>query len=261
MPHVTRISITPVKSMRLHHPDRVRVETFGVLENRRFYVAEPGGRLINNVQCGPLQRIRSEWDPQTERLALHFPDGRVAEGDGSDVDGQVRTVFYQHLETGRVVGGPFSDALSEYVGRPVVLARTDEPGAGSDSFPVSLYSQASAEEIDRRAGRTDAHDRRRWRMLLEVDEVGPHEEDRWIGCRVAVGDAVFRVAKQVGRCVITTQDPETGVPDFDTLRTIKSYRPLRNGKSLDFGVYAEVEVPGSVGMGDAVEVLEPATAR
>ena len=34
---VARISIAPVKSLALQHPDRVRLETWGVPENRRFY--------------------------------------------------------------------------------------------------------------------------------------------------------------------------------------------------------------------------------
>jgi len=220
-------------------------------------VADPIGRLFNNRSFGPLQTIVAEWDPKTEDLRLRFPDGTVAEGDGSAVDGQVQTDFWGRRGTGHVVAGPFGDAVSRFVGEPVVLVRGDAPGVASDSAPVSLYSRASAEEVDRQAGRTDPHDRRRWRMLLEVDGCGPHEEDSWIGCRVRLGQAVIRVSRPVGRCVITTQDPDTGVPDFDTLRTITSYRGVRNDKSIDFGVYAEVESPGAVAVGDAVEILGP----
>jgi uncharacterized protein YcbX len=255
MPTVSALSIAPVKSTRLHHPERVRLEPFGVLENRRFYIADPVGRLCNNRRFGPLQTIVSEWDPPTEHLVLRFPDGSVVEGDGAAVDGEVQTDFWGRRGTGRVVAGPFGPAISDFAGEPLRLVRGDEPGMASDSAPVSLYSRASAEEVDRRAGRTDPHDRRRWRMLLEVDGCGPHEEDSWIGCRVRLGDAVIRVTRPVGRCVITTQDPETGVPDFDTLRTITGYRGLRNGKSIDFGVYGEVERPGDVVVGDDVDVL------
>jgi uncharacterized protein YcbX len=256
---VSRLSTTPVKSTRLHHPERVRLETFGVLQNRRFYIADPIGRLWNNKRFGPFQQIEADWDPDTERLALLFPDGTVVEGDGAAVDRPIQTDFWGRKGTGRVVAGPFSQALSEFAGLDVVLVRTDEPGAGSDSSPVSLYSQASAEEVDRQAGRDTPHDRRRWRMLVEIDGIGPHEEDGWIGCRVRLGQAVVRVTRPNGRCVITTQDPETGRPDFDTLRTIKSYRGVRaaDGKSLDFGVYADVVTPGTIAVGDPAEVLGP----
>jgi uncharacterized protein YcbX len=59
----------------------------------------------------------------------------------------------------------------------------------------------------------------------------------------------------VPRCAVTTQNPETGVPTLDTLRGIKSYRGLREGKKIDFGVYFDVDSPGRVAVGDAVELL------
>jgi len=59
----------------------------------------------------------------------------------------------------------------------------------------------------------------------------------------------------VPRCAVTTQDPDTGVPTLDTLRGIKSYRGLRDGTQIDFGVYFDVEQPGRVRVGDAVQPL------
>ena len=43
--------------------------------------------------------------------------------------------------------------------------------------------------------------------------------------------------------------------DLDTLRLIKNYRGVRDGKEIDFGVAAEVIEPGAVRIGDAVEPL------
>jgi uncharacterized protein YcbX len=58
----------------------------------------------------------------------------------------------------------------------------------------------------------------------------------------------------VARCVITTQDPSTGLKDLDTLKAIAEYRGLRDGRSIDFGVYGSVVEPGVVRVGDPVEV-------
>ena len=70
----------------------------------------------------------------------------------------------------------------------------------------------------------------------------------------------MRLRGDVGRCAITTQNPETGVPDFDTLRTLATYRPVTANeagkKHLAFGVYGEVVEPGTVALGDRVEVVE-----
>jgi hypothetical protein len=91
-------------------------------------------------------------------------------------------------------------------------------------------------------------------MLFDLYGGEPHEEDAWD--RVRIGDAIVRVAGPVPRCAVTTQDPASGVPSLDTLRGIKAYRGLRGEeKKIDFGVYFDVEQPGCVRVGDAVEPL------
>ena len=62
-----------------------------------------------------------------------------------------------------------------------------------------------------------------------------------------------RFLDRVDRCAITTQNPDTGEPDLDTLGTIKEYRGLRDRKRLDFGIYGDVVEPGRIRVGDAVE--------
>jgi uncharacterized protein YcbX len=85
----------------------------------------------------------------------------------------------------------------------------------------------------------------------------PHEEDQWDGVRLNVGDAVLRVGGPIIRCAVTTRDPDTGERDLDTLRLIADYRGRRNGEDVHFGVYAHVEQPGTVRVGDAVELQCP----
>jgi len=72
------------------------------------------------------------------------------------------------------------------------------------------------------------------------------------GGHVEIGEAVVRIPGPVPRCVVTTQHPETGIRDLDTLRIVKAYRGVRDGRKVDFGVYADVEEPGRVRVGDSV---------
>jgi hypothetical protein len=90
-------------------------------------------------------------------------------------------------------------------------------------------------------------------MLIGLAGCSPHEEDEWVGGRVRIGEALVRVREQVARCAITTQDPNKGLRDLDTLRVIKNYRGVRGRKYLDFGVYGDVVEPGRVRLGDNVE--------
>ena len=70
-----------------------------------------------------------------------------------------------------------------------------------------------------------------------------------------MGDAVLRLNGDVGRCVVTSHDPDSGVTDLDTLGVLARYRREGRNEPLPFGVYGSVAVPGRVRVGDAVSPL------
>jgi uncharacterized protein len=244
---VARINVTPVKGLGLHHPEAVELTELGVEENRRFYLVS-GGRLFNGKDHGRLVRIAPV--ALDGNLSLLFPDGREVAGT-VELGGGVTTNFWGRPVNGHLVEGPWSDALSDYAGANLQLVRTDEPGTGIDVHVGTLIGRASCERLGAELGAEV--DPRRFRMLLELEGTAPHEEDEWRDRPVRIGDAVVRVRGPVPRCAVTTQDPDTGVPTLDTLRGIKSYRGLREGKKIDFGVYFDVEEPGRVRLSAAVE--------
>ena len=257
MKTVSRLSVAPVKGMALVHPDEVSLEPFGVSANRRFFVVDADGRRYGQIRNGTLVRIEPSYDETSGALTLRFPDGTVVDG-VPQLGEAIVTDFYGRPVRGRVVEGEWAEAISRFVGRPLRLVRSDEPGAGVDRDlgTVTMLSDASLDALAQHAGVEDV-DARRFRMLIGIAGCEPHEEDAWLGRRVRVGDAVVRLHEQVARCAITTQSPTSGVPDFDTLREIKACRGTReeDGKNIDFGVFGEVEVPGRVRVGDVVEPL------
>jgi uncharacterized protein len=255
MPSVSWLSIAPVKGLALVQPDEVKLKRTGVEANRRFYLVDADGRQFGLLRDGRLVQIRPEYDAEADRLVLALPDGSTVGGEVTLGEPVATRFGSDRMVSGRFVEGPWSEAISAHAGRLLRLVKTDRPGDGVDRGrgQVSLVSDASVEEIGRQGGRDDV-DARRFRMLIGVEGCKPHEEDEWVGRHVLVGEAVVRLRGHVARCAITTQNPETGVPDFDTLRTIKVYRGVRDG-GLDFGVYGEVVEPGRVRVGDPVEPL------
>jgi uncharacterized protein YcbX len=257
---VARISIAPVKGLGLVHPDEAWLAKTGVLENRRFHIVDANGRRYNQIRKGTLVQIKPEYDAEREWLALRFPDGSVAEG-AVALDGEVTTDFYGRPVSGNYVTGPWSEALSGWFGRELRLIQSP-PGAAVDRGRghVSLVSRASLTELGKRGGQDGAVDGRRFRMLFELDGCEPHEEESWVKRQLRIGEALVRLRNDVGRCAITTQNPDTGVPDFNTLRTIAGYRPMTRNEAgkehVPFGMYGEVLEPGRVRLGDAVELVE-----
>lgn len=246
---VASINVTPVKGLGLQHPESVELTERGAEENRRFYLIS-GGLLFNGKDHGPIVQIA----PTVEdgRLALWFPGGEEVSGP-VELGAAVVTDFWGRPVTGRIVEGPWSAALSDFSGTAVQLVRTDAPGAGSDVHVGTIVGLASCERLSQELGAPV--DGRRFRMLLQLDGTEAHEEDTWRERQVRAGTAVLRIRGPVPRCAVTTQDPDTGAVTLDTLRGIKNYRGLRDGKLIDFGVYFDVEQPGRVALGDPVEPL------
>jgi uncharacterized protein YcbX len=252
---VAWITIAPVKSLALVHRDEVELEQFGVRENRRFYLVDDDGRMINGKVVGPLVRVVPEYDDEVGHLALRFPDGTLVEG-VVGTGAHVTTQISRREVGGQIVEGPWSAALSDLTGRSLRLVRAERPGDGSDRglrAGVSLVGTASLGVLADAAG-VEHVDGRRFRMLFGVDGVPPHAEDGWIDRRLRIGEAVVRLRGNVGRCAVTTQDPDTGVPDLDTLHVLGEYRgEVETTEPLPFGVWGEILEPGRVRLGDPVE--------
>jgi uncharacterized protein YcbX len=248
---VARLSIAPVKGLALQHPTEVQLGPHGVAEDRLFVFVDEDGRRYSLIRDGRMALITAAY--ANGRLRLELPDGTLVE-DEVHVDGDLVTDMYNRELAVQLVAGPWNEPVSEFVGRPLRLTKAPEEMRAVDRLrgPVTLVSQASLDELGRQAG-AETVDARRFRMLVGIDGVSAHEEDEWLGREVGIGDAVVRFLERVDRCAITTQNPETGVPDLDTLRTIKAYRGLRDGKRLDFGIYGEVVRPGRIAVGDSVE--------
>ena len=253
---VVRISVAPVKALGLVHPDEIELGPHGVVGDRRFWLVDSDGRLYNGKRNGPMVGVRPEWDEASRRLALTFPDRSVVEGTVELGDPVPAVMYGAPLPSHRVVG-PWEDALSELVGRPLRFLWADD-GAVDRALgggTVTLVSRSSLERLREEAGADGPVDGRRFRMLFEIDGVRPHEEDEWLGAKVQVGGATLVLNGDVGRCAVTTHNPDSGEVDLDTLRALTQYRPEGRSEPLPFGVYGTVAVPGRVRVGDPVRPL------
>jgi uncharacterized protein YcbX len=254
---VARISIAPVKALHLVNPDEVELGRRGVTGDRRFWLLDADGRLVNGKRHPELMRVRPDWDEASRRLVLAFPDGTIVEGRVEPGE-PFAAELYGTPHPSRTVPGPWQAALSGFAGEPLTLLWS-EGGAQDRGVDhggwASLVSRASLERLRQEARAAEPVDGRRFRMLFEIDGVDPHEEDGWLGRQVSIGEAVIVPAGDVGRCVVTTCDPDTAVSDFDTLKLLADYRPEGVTEPLPFGVYCDVAVPGRVRIGDPVRLV------
>ena len=250
---VTALSITPIKAMRLRPVDVIELDEYGARGDRCFYVVDERGRMVNGKQFPQLQTITADHDPAAGELTLSFPDGRTAQG-RVEYGEPVTTRFYRRNDEATELRGPWSSELSAFIGHPlrIVAARTgvDRGRRGG----ASIVSRASVGRLAHAAAR-ESVDARRFRMLIEIEGVAAHAEDRWVGRRVRVGESLLTMHGHVGRCLITTRDPDTAETDLPTLDVLRSYRGGETStEPLPFGIYGEVLEGGVVRLGDPVSL-------
>ncbi len=251
---VVALAIAPVKGLRLLARDEILLARDGVREDRRFYLVDARERMVNAKALGELEAVVPDYDDGVRRLALTFPDGAVV--DGTVEHGPPLSArFYSRTRTGdRLVAGPWSEALSAYAGRSLRLVEASDGGAvdRGRAGAASLVSRASLRRLEREAG--VVVDPRRFRMLVEVAGLGAHAEDAWVGAGEArIGAAAVAFGGHVGRCLITSRDPDTGVVDLPTLDLLGAYRRDANTtEPLALGIWGAVTAPGVVCVGDPV---------
>lgn len=248
-PRVSALSVTPVKGTRLHQVDTIELDEDGARGNRRFFVVDDRGRMVNGMVLGELQTVVADCDDGDLRFT--FPDGRTVTSAISL--GEPLTVrFSSQTVEARPLLGPLSEALSEHAGRLLRVVEGRPAVDRGQQGGASLISRGSLARLAEQAEQSSI-DARRFRMLIEIDGVAAHDEDAWVGRTVEIGEGAVRFHGHVGRCLITSRDPDSGVVDLPTLDLLRGYRrEVTATEPLPFGIYGEVVRAGTVRVGDPV---------
>lgn len=252
---VTRLSITPVKGLLLHHPDSIDLTGHGAVGDRLFYLVDSTGQVQSCTGNPGLYGLRADYDSDSRRLEI--TRGRdvllsrtvePAEPAETDMWG-LRTI-----KAATVADSVWSTFFSDIVGTPVQFLQAR--ASAYDVHPVTLLGTASVQRLARHAGVPHV-DARRFRMLVEFAGGEPHVEDSWGERLLKVGTAVLRSGGPVKRCAAVTRAPDSGAVDLQTIRLIAGYRGRRTsalGTGAHFGIYADVVQPGTISVGDTVTV-------
>lgn len=254
--HVSLLSVTPVKSLAVHHPDHIELSVDGVVGDRAFFLVDDGGDLVSCTHLGDLLRYRAEFDAASGVLDVRGPYGAVHSA-VVELGTTVSTDFYGlRTVSGHVVEG-WGEVFSAIAGRPVRLVKGSS--GGFDVGGVTLIGATTLRELGSR-NQAEPVDSRRFRMNIEISEGEALEEDTWEDRSLRVGSATVTAGGPVKRCAATTRNPDTGDVDLRTLQMIRTFRGRQEteqfGAGFYLGVYAEVLIPGRVTVGDEVALAD-----
>jgi uncharacterized protein YcbX len=266
------LHIYPLKGCRAIDLDTSVVEPWGLAGDRRWLAVDSSGRFISQREHASLARLIVSYGPG-EGITVSSPGFTpvfiATPGAGTGPLPELLKVTVWGSTLLAAAAGPAADAwFSAFAGEPARVVYLDDPrrravdqefGAPgdvvsfADGYPLLLTSTGSLDELG--SWLTDAGSApvpmNRFRPNAVVTGFEPWAEDRWQ--RVRIGAVTFRVAKPCGRCVVTTTDQITGERGRQPLAVLGKRR--RFGSSLVFGQNVIPEAPGTIGVGDPVEIL------
>src|SRR4051794_39057496 len=121
---VTLLSTTPVKGLRVHHPQEILLGPAGAAGDRDFFLIDEDGKLVSIPKVGPLVQLSASYDPESGRLRVDGSgepprEATVELGDPVEVDH-----LDNHIRAHRVTG-PWDALFKRVTGRRLQLAKAD----------------------------------------------------------------------------------------------------------------------------------------
>lgn len=225
---VAAIHRHPVKGMAGESLERSELSWFGVPGDRRYAFVQSDHTgdfpwlTIRELPELTLYRPTSAADAEKAPPVIATPDGRILE-----------------------LGDPALAAeLAERSGRRVHLHH-DRRGT-FDAFPMSVISLQTVAALSEMVGRE--LDPRRFRQTLVIDaRGGAFAEETLLGRSLQAGEARLRLSVRDERCMVVNFDPDSAERDPQVLRAVARHR------DACLGVYATVEAPGAIRVGDPVQ--------
>jgi uncharacterized protein YcbX len=262
---LSQLFIYPVKSTKGLSLTQAKAEPLGLEHDRRWMLVRPDGSfitgreqpslvLVSAVPTGAGLRMSAPGQPELEVAAPPAGAPRLEVTIWKDTCSAAMASQEADRWFSRFLGERVSLVfVDDRMERPVdpAYAAPEDRVSFADGFPLLVLSRASLEELNRQLPRPVRMENFRPNLVVEGCE--PYAEDRWK--RLRIGEVELEVAKSCARCALTTVDPVTGqkAKDGEPLRTLAKVRHI-DGKAM-FGQLVLVRRPGTLRVGDAVEVL------
>jgi len=280
----------PIKSMGGERLQAAEISTHGLLGDRAYALIDADTGKV--VSAKSVRRFPGILDchaafveaPVVGRdlppVRITVPGGASVTSDSPDVDLVLSTHFGRAVRLARAAPDDYTidqyhpdiedvdpaghrDTVVDQKLGSAFFAQAGMPspvpaGAFVDLFPISVLTTGTLAHLSALEP-ASRFDQRRFRMNVIVETTGTGlVENAWIGHAIALGTAArLRVTLPDPRCVMTTL-PQDGLDnDPGVLRALLQHNRMdvAGARYPCAGVYAVVETPGSLRIGDAVRLV------
>ena len=266
---VSQLNYYPVKSCAGIPLNAAKIDARGIEHDREWAVLDAQARtILTQRQTAKLCLIKPSIQNSGATVSLSLngdgmPGARIPVVDGEEVETRLP---WGPVCRGLDQGEAAADWISTYLQRDCRLLhfspnflrpvdqdfakRTTDQTAFADDFAFLLLSEESLNDLNSHIA--EPVPMNRFRPNIVVRGVTAYAEDGWKLIRI--GNVVFDVLHQCGRCVITTVNQDNATKGVEPLHTLAKHRKF--GSSLVFGMHLAHQANGSIAVHDEVEVLE-----
>ncbi len=275
--HVSELHIYPFKSGRGIGLPVAHIDAHGLSGDRRMMLTDPSGHFITQRELPALATLTAL--PQSTHLHLSLADGREMMVAPPHPERRMSVAIWKSIVDVAVAEDSVNERLSGWFGRPVKLvffdgeaertassewAGPDTPVTFTDGYQVLVTTTGSLAALndDMAENGEGSVGMERFRPNIVVDCDDPWPEDGWAA--IEIGGIRFDLVKPCARCIMTTQDQQTGSRDganpMPAMGRIRMSADRRVPGPL-FGWNAVPRGEGKVSLGDPVRVVEQRPGR
>lgn len=259
---ISEIVYYPVKSLGAISVPDIRLDDFGLHQDRRFMLVDKNAKFVTQRKHPKLSFLTAEL--KSDALVISGEGLGVLNFPYSEFIHSLQVSIWSDQVSAKFIDPSSTSELSKWLGIPVRLVymenstvrqvdrefySLDKGVSFADAYPLLLTNTASLNDLNSRLEESVPMSRFRPNIVFEGDQA--YQEDLWKHITIAGID--FELVKPCSRCGMTTIN-EKGELGKEPLKTLAKYR--KNQFGVCFGQNLVHLSLGEIKVGDVLTVNE-----
>ena len=253
---ISSIYFSPIKSLSFTNIESCEIKKdLGILNDRKFAFsrivdAEKALLIEKNPNKRKLDNFLSlKNSPVLNKYNLTYKDNKLA----LTLDGEeIISIIANDLEQRSKLINKLIDLESSLM-KPIFLLQNNEfpfydtSNSNKVFNSISLINLNSIEDFEKRINQKVEF--QRFRGNFYVDGIDAWEERNWIGKNIKINNVLFKVERNIPRCIAINLKPKTDKSNLNLLQSLK-----KAYNHFDMGIYLRSLNDGKIKVGNAIKL-------
>jgi hypothetical protein len=253
---ISSIHFSPIKSLSFTNIKTCEIKkNLGILNDRKFAFSRvidaekallieknPNDRKLNNF-------LSLKNSPVLNKYNFTYKDNKLALMLGGE---EQISIIADDLDQRSKLINKLTD-LESSLKKPIFLLQNNEfpfydtSNSNKVFNSISLINLNSIRDFEKRINQKIEF--QRFRGNFYVDGIDAWEERNWIGKNIKINDVLFKVERNIPRCVAINLKPKTDHSDLSLLQSLK-----KGYNHFDMGIYLRSLNDGKIKVGNAIQL-------